>query len=37
MEIVNQIFLWERQKITALEDKVIVEYASLIKEFRCRI
>ena len=34
MELVNPIFLFERQKIIALEDKVIVEYVSLIKEFR---
>ncbi len=34
MELVNPIFLFEKQKITALEDRVIVEYKSLVKEFR---
>jgi len=34
MEIVNSISVIEKQKITALEDRVIVEYASPTKEFR---
>jgi hypothetical protein len=32
MELVNPIFLLEQQKITALEDRVIVEYTSLVKD-----
>ena len=34
MELVNPLFLLEKQKLTALEDRVIVEYTSLVKEFR---
>jgi hypothetical protein len=34
MEIVIPIFLLEKQKIIALEDRVIVEYTSPLKEYR---
>jgi hypothetical protein len=34
MEIENATFLLEKQRVTALEDKVIIEYASPIKEIR---
>jgi hypothetical protein len=34
MELTNQIFLFEKQKITALDDRVVIEYKSLVKEFR---
>jgi hypothetical protein len=33
-EVVSPIFLLERQKIIALEDRVVVEYTSPIKEYR---
>ncbi len=34
LEVVSPIFLLEKQKAIALEDRVIVEYTSLIKEIR---
>lgn len=34
LEVVSSIFLFEKEKITALEDRAIVEYSSLTKEYR---
>jgi len=34
LEVVSPIFLLERQKIIALEDRVFIEYTSPIKEYR---
>ena len=34
LEVVSPIFLLEKQKIIALDDKVIVEYASPVREYR---
>lgn len=34
LEVVSSIFLFEKEKIIALEDRVVVEYSSLTKEYR---
>jgi len=34
LEVVSPIFLLEKQRIIALEDKVIVEYKSPVREYR---